>query len=258
MERGWARRLGVEIFIISIIGAALGLIGPFGTFAMPGGVRIAVWIAFILGGYACFRPMILLGETMSAVLHLPPWLGRALALLIASLPTTLLVALMFARFDLSAALQRHDLASLYLEVVLIGLIVNAVFELLFHKTKVQPPAPLESPDPPAPSATQPLQAERLPPGFGPVIALKSEDHYVRVFSEQRDILLLIRLRDAIAMLADGGGKQVHRSWWVARAGVLHVRRKGREAEITLVTGHSVPVSRDMMPELRRAGWLDAQ
>ena len=61
--------------------------------------------------------------------------------------------------------------------------------------------------------------------------------------------------DAVAETAPLAGAQVHRSWWVAKAAVASVRRDGRTAVITLTSGHEAPVARDMMPQLRAAGWL---
>ncbi|KTE11438.1 hypothetical protein ATE71_11760 [Sphingopyxis sp. H115] len=57
----------------------------------------------------------------------------------------------------------------------------------------------------------------LPPGFGPVGALKGEDHYVRVIGTRSEELILMRMRDAIARLDNADGLRIHRSWWVARA-----------------------------------------
>ena len=65
----------------------------------------------------------------------------------------------------------------------------------------------------------------------------------------------MRMGDAIERLGSADGLRVHRSWWVARAGISAVRRDGRSATITLVNGQEAPVARDMMPALRAAGWL---
>ena len=82
-----------------------------------------------------------------------------------------------------------------------------------------------------------------------------DSHYVRVIGEAREELILMRMRDAIERLDNADGLRVHRSWWVAKDAVASVRRDGRAAILTLRSGHEVPVARDMMPQLRAAGWL---
>lgn len=65
----------------------------------------------------------------------------------------------------------------------------------------------------------------------------------------------MRMRDAIERLEGADGLRIHRSWWVAKNAVVSVRRDGRTAIITLTGNHEAPVARDMMPQLRAAGWL---
>ena len=101
-----------------------------------------------------------------------------------------------------------------------------------------------------------MLAGRLPPGFGPLLALKGEDHYVRAYAQDRDILILMRLRDAVAELDGmGEGMQVHRSWWVARAAIAEVQRDGRTLHLCLSNGTIVPVSRDAAARLKDARWV---
>ena len=42
-----------------------------------------------------------------------------------------------------------------------------------------------------------------------------EDHYVRVFTDAGESLILLRLSDAMAEVRDVPGLQIHRSHWVA-------------------------------------------
>lgn len=109
------------------------------------------------------------------------------------------------------------------------------------------------PTTPAPRRTSPPSsfADRLPPAFGPVLALKGEDHYVRAIGAKQSVLVLIRLRDAIAEL-NAPGERVHRSWWVARAGTSSITRRGQEAMIQLSDdGTQVPVSAKPCPACAR-------
>ncbi len=98
---------------------------------------------------------------------------------------------------------------------------------------------------------------RMPEGLeGPILSLRTEDHYLRIHTPSGEGLLLGRLRDAETELEPWEGMRVHRSWWVARAAVERLERDGRRVVLHLVTGQEVPVSRTYQPALKQAGWLD--
>ncbi len=86
---------------------------------------------------------------------------------------------------------------------------------------------------------------RLSRGFaGEILALESEDHYVRVHGPTRSELLLIRLREAILEMDGIAGEQTHRSWWVASSAIAEC----------LTNGLKVPVTRDSIQRLQRSGF----
>ena len=250
------RKIATEIFLVSLVGLVLGLFGPFGTFEMPTALRIAYWIIFGITGYAIFRPLIIVGRWLSETLGISPLIGVGLALLLAALPMTLLVATLLSGFDVRAALRWNGLGLLYFQVWLIGFLTNALFSFVFSKL---PEATADAPEAAKPASPAPPQRspvlEGLPIGFGPILALKGEDHYVRVIGEARETLVLSRMRDAIASLGDDEGLQVHRSWWVARDAIRSVRREGRAAILELSNGTDVPVSRENMAALKASGWV---
>lgn len=247
------KQLAIEVMLVLVVGFALGLIGPFGTYEMSTASRLLYWIVFGVAGYAIFRPLVIVGGWLSETLRIPRAVGIGLALLIAALPMTLLVAALLFRFNLSEALRWDGIGLLYFQVWLIGFLTNGFFQLLFRKPAAATAAVM--PTDSAPASVEPAFTARLPAGFGPLLALKGEDHYVRAISATREELILIRLRDAIAELGGVEGLQVHRSWWVAKAGVSRVRRDGRTAVITLTTGAEVAVARNKMAELRALSWI---
>lgn len=87
-----------------------------------------------------------------------------------------------------------------------------------------------------------------------LLALKSEGHYLKVYTDQGSELVLMRLKDAIAESAPVEGMQVHRSWWIARAAVLDQRRREGRTELKLDEETWVPVSRTYAATWREAGW----
>jgi len=67
--------------------------------------------------------------------------------------------------------------------------------------------------------------------------------------------VLMRLRDATALIGDLEGMQVHRSWWVARGAVEDVLRDGRNIRLKLARGIEAPVARAQVAVLREARWI---
>lgn len=259
-----ARKIAIESFLMIVAGIILALIGPFGSYELPLVQRLILWPLMILCGYPIFGGLGAVARWLAEAVRIPYALTITLGLIVGSMPMTLLVMLLWRRASIDQALQSPLLGAIYLQVLVIGVIIHTAMYLLFR--------PAADPEPPAsPSASpilQPVIAETdestavaakpalpLPPGFGPVRALKGEDHYVRVIGEGREELILMRLRDAIDRLGTTDGLRVHRSWWVSRAAVVAVRRDGRSAILRLTGGQEVPVARDMMPQLRAAGWL---
>ena len=265
-----ARSIGRDLLVMAAIGLLAALIGPFGTYAAPLGIRIGQWELFTLGGYLFFRPVIAGGEALSARSALPRLAGIALACLLASFPTTMLVAWGLSGMALSR-LSVGDLAALFPDVLVMGGIATAV-QLAVARARRPAHRPVEAPasrDLPAPvtetqapeetlkraAAPAPFLA-RLPAHLGAeLLAIENEDHYVRVHTALGSTLLLMRMRDAVAELADIDGLRVHRGWWVARAAVAQVLRRDRAMALRLVNGLEVPVARNEVPAIRAAGWV---
>ncbi len=76
-----------------------------------------------------------------------------------------------------------------------------------------------------------------------LLAIKSEDHYLRVYTSVGEELILMRLSDAIKSLADADGMQTHRSWWVARHTIKDIKRKQGKLFLKTESDLVVPVSR---------------
>lgn len=76
---------------------------------------------------------------------------------------------------------------------------------------------------------------------GDIVYLKSEDHYVYVYTAIGSSLIRMRFRDAVAGLGEWG-IQVHRSYWVAYRHMIQVKKRDRILELWLTDNHKVPVS----------------
>lgn len=96
---------------------------------------------------------------------------------------------------------------------------------------------------PAPGGAAVL-LEKLPTRLGKnIVAIKAEEHYTRIYTDQGESLILIRFSDAIALLSQLGGVQTHRSYWVNAAYVESYIKDGRNSHIRMKTGVDIPVSR---------------
>lgn len=249
--RSFPRRLALDLAIIAGIGLVAGLIGPFGTFAAPLGWRIGYWMLFALAGFALFRPMAPLADGLAGRTRLPRLALVPLVLLLPSIPMTGLVLLLIEGYHVGDALAAPRLLQLFAQVWLLGTLVFGLFMLIHRDPRAAPAGPTDMPAD-APATTGPALADRLAPGFGPILALRAEDHYVRVIGETGSALLLMRLADAIGEMGAVEGSRVHRSWWVARAAVLRLEPSGRRAVLHLANGETAPVSRDNLAAVRAA------
>ena len=98
----------------------------------------------------------------------------------------------------------------------------------------------------------PAFLKRLPdPIKGDVLALKAEDHYVRVFTDKGNSLIHYRFKDALADISSLNGVQTHRSYWVEQSAITDLESDGQSLYLALTTGLKVPVSRTYVNDVKR-------
>lgn len=92
---------------------------------------------------------------------------------------------------------------------------------------------------------------------GDVLAVSAEDHYCRIhLAAKSERLIHARFSDVVAELAHVDGAQIHRSAWIAAAGVCGARRAGRSWELILPSGKPLRVSATYRELAKKRGWLD--
>jgi len=121
-----------------------------------------------------------------------------------------------------------------------------------HSDRPDPPPGHAGSTPASPEGAAPIRQDleqntpflkRLPPeARGEIVFLKTENHYVQVYTTAGSGRLLLRFADAVAELGDRGMK-VHRSYWVAHEQVLEVVKRDNRTLLRLTGDHEVPVSR---------------
>ena len=118
-----------------------------------------------------------------------------------------------------------------------------------EESPVASPRPqLLRPAPPAP----PAFLERFdPPVTGQLFAVQAQEHYVRAITAEGAPTTLYRFGDALRELEGLSGLQVHRSFWVADAGVAALKSGKRGLRIVLRNGEQVPVSARHADDVQR-------
>ncbi|HLL58657.1 MAG TPA: LytTR family DNA-binding domain-containing protein [Allosphingosinicella sp.] len=230
-----------------VVGLLLGLAGPFGSYpAYPTGTRYAFWLGLTAAGVVA---------AVAADAALPVSRLRAGAIRIAvlafvsALPMTFVVAWTMSLVQPGRFFTPQQLPALF------GC-VAAVQLLIVYTTKTRAPEvedlarlgaapPFQEPGAEAvPAAFPAALLSRLPPEIGSdIIALETEDHYLRIHAAGGSALILMRMADAVALLDPRLGAQVHRRWWVAEAAVAGMQTEGQKLSLCLIDNTLVPVGR---------------
>ena len=266
------RQILIDLAVMGVIGVFLGLIGPFGSINQPLAIRLLYWVTFAFAGYAIYRPMGALVDLAHRALNLPTAPLWLVAVLIATVPMAVLVHAVQAMPEWPRMMPPDQALVHYASVFVIGGAVTMLFQVLGARSggvspvEAQPEPRVEADAAQASPQSQPAVSQQtavpnplldqLPAELGSsIIALEMEDHYVRVHTALGSALVLMRLRDAMALIADQEGMQVHRSWWVARAAVEDVVRDGRNVRLKLARDIEAPVARANVAALRDARWI---
>lgn len=257
----WIRRILIELALLSVVALVLASVGPYGTYAAaPFGERLAYWLRTGAAGYAIYRPLVAALAAGARLLQFREEAGWALATVLGSL----LLSYWLWWFGPVVRLTRplptaQELVDTFGQVLLLsGLCVVALW-LFVQRDRSGPPLGAQpvAPDTRSPGLGAQLAA-RLPARLGgDVIALRTEDHYVRVYTRIGDALVLMRMSDAIGELVGIPGIQVHRSWWIARDAIVAVERRGRTTRVHLSNGLTAPVARDRLKTVATAGLAQA-
>jgi hypothetical protein len=271
----WLRRTLLELWGITLLAVVVGFLGPFGTYVGTSLVeRVSEWAGLLFGAYIIVRPWIWGLQRVSRLTSLPAGPLILWGVVAISLP----LAMVWRSVGQDAYRALDGYAELLPFALLCAVAVLGVTRwarAANHRFAAQVLEPAGPPhrgdmrstgaigDGDAPTVEKPIEngevprlLARLSPGFqAPIIALQSEDHYVRVHGRKGSELILIRLRDAIVEMAGVPGEQVHRSWWIAREGVIATIRAGRGWSLRLVNGELAPIARESVYRLRRSGFL---
>jgi len=235
-----------------VVALVLGLIGPFGTFALlPLFPRLAYWLAVVaLNWMLCDIAVRWVDGHLPDELPLRRVVVPLTGALAVSIPATGVVTL---ANGLSGIGWPGAILTLYGQVLLLlGAIAVPVYALadLQEATQQRQPGSAEG-------TAQGLSLFRVRlsgPLDGDLLCLEMQDHYLKVHTSAGSEMILCRMEDAAREL-EGLGQRVHRSWWVANAARQGIARDGARLVIRLPNGLQVPVGRTYRPALKAAGWI---
>jgi hypothetical protein len=91
-------------------------------------------------------------------------------------------------------------------------------------------------------ATAGLIAGSQLPADAELLAIKAEQHYIQIWSDQGTDMVRYRFKDLANSLAECNGAQVHRSWWVNLDQVTSCNQDGRKMDLIIEDELTVPVS----------------
>ena len=222
--------LGYQALGLAAAVAVLAWLGPFdtwGSLSLPD--RVGFWtlatsVNWLFG--------LVLGSAAGLVFDRRGVLAWAAAVIggsaVAAVPGTTVVWLLVAAYMDHRMTEVAEIASLYSQVIVIHLVLNALVTwLIWGKSR---PGGAEgeavSPHPIGESPSAPF-LERLPSRLGRnLLHLHMQDHYVEAHTDEGSELLLLRFRDTLRELDGLDGAQVH----LLALGGEKRRRRGREAQ----------------------------
>ena len=258
------RLLLPNLLTVTAVGLLLGFLAPFGSGnAAP--LRVyGYWLTVCLVGYWVYAPLVLASDqfTLRYLKHL--WLRVALGALMASVVMAALVPLLTSGFFSTTLFWPNHFFNALPQTIVIGgvitLITFAREQLQSQKLRLQESAQLIA------SHTQIMQhnestgAEQILRNLphqkrGKLLALETDDHYLKVYTDKGDHLVLMRLKDALLILKDYPGVQIHRSWWVAEQAVTGVKKVNRKTLLVLSNNKEAPVSRTYAEQVKERGWI---
>lgn len=216
--------------------------GPFGTLEMALPLRAFYW-AFAIG-LAIVMSNVIIRLAFSRATFLP-WFLRGVfgALVFSVIYAGILSTFGKLALDTRGTFPGFGLMLIY--VVPTAIAITIIVSLFIEMDERREAEPTIGPA---------RFLKRLKPTLGTrLIRLSMQDHYVEAVTDKGNQLILMRFADALDELDGIEGWRIHRSHWVAEAGLAALKRDGGKAMIITTDGAELPVSRTYMPVLREEG-----
>lgn len=250
-----------------VFGLLVAFLNPYGSDGLQDGLaQTLYWVGACVLGLLIARPIALLTFAYSVKKNHSAAMAFALFTAVASFPVFVLIVLGDITItgadprswsQIVALVERENMSFFdfvvwYFEVLFICVLLFGFITYLTHKTEAIPgtSAAVSSP------GTHYMFFKKLPADLGQnLICLSMEDHYIRVYTDKGDHLLLMRFKDAVEALEGYAGFQTHRSWWVASNAIINTEKDKRRHFLVLSNDMKVPVSQTYQGTLKEQGFL---
>ncbi len=239
----------------TFLGLVLGLLGPFGSYSLSLVPRLLYWIVVFNLGYFIYyiahkvTQNFLVDKqnnrnnknTQRLILFITPTL-------LAAIPLSYLVAFTTQLlYGIDIGLTSLALTVLP-QVLVLGLAIDFLIGLINPGTDKKKPNHVD-----IEKAGQAF-INRIPTKLGnDLICLVMEDHYMIVYTQKGNHMLLMRMKDALVELEGFHGMQVHRSNWIAIDQVKYVNKTPRKTVLVMTNGIEISVSRKYLATIKEAG-----
>lgn len=243
-----------------LVAVVLGLIflQPFGLNEIGSIQRITYWTFISMMGYCLYGSIFILGGKILPKVSVN--FSYPFPVILCGFVASILMALvvMFAGsifFDIQAP-YGHQFLVILPQTLTIGILLLAVTVVTDYITEQNKRSQLGQNSEVLHKQATDAFLQNIPIKMrGELLCLETEDHYLRVHTNKGHHLLLMRFRDAMAILEDAKGGQVHRSWWVADSAVIEALREGRKISLLLKNDVVVPVSRKFSSDVKDRNFL---
>lgn len=234
-------RSAVPVIVWLTISLAVAISGPFGSYAsLTFAERLLYWPLLI--GLA-----VVVSAAIRAFVHGTLNMSSSVG---GTVLTAVLIAVTLTPPLYLAVQWLFDpvfggLAGFFEIFLVVSCVSLGVCALRVSITTTNDSAPQEEPTMAETTLEAPRLLRRIEPVMqGQIWAMTVRDHYVDVQTDKGKSSILMRFSDAMEEVQPLLGAQVHRSHWVAWAGVGSVCRESGKVILHLKNGHQIPVSRN--------------
>ncbi|MEW6998918.1 LytTR family DNA-binding domain-containing protein [Colwelliaceae bacterium BS250] len=251
-----------DLLIVLVVGMLLGFLAPFGMNEVPLFLAILYWVVTCACGYFIFMPCSQLGERYLVTLVPQHWARMILTLMVACVLMSLFVPFsVWLFFDVSIDYPNQFWLVLPKVMIIGGILtfIGVVKDYINRQnSKLSKSVQIIDQHQQENSNQDELQLQtfmaQLPVDKrGKLFCLEMCDHYLKVYTDKGHHLILMRFKDALALLSNYQGLQTHRSWWVAIDAIAKVHKDGRKTYLELSNQLQVPVSKTYADAVKIAG-----
>ncbi|KGJ95709.1 LytTR family DNA-binding domain-containing protein [Thalassotalea sp. ND16A] len=250
-----------DLLTVLVVGILLGFLAPFGMNEVPLFLAIFYWVVTCTCGYFIYMPCNQLSERYLVKLVPNHWGRLIITMIVASVLMSFFVPFsVWLFFDITINYPQQFWQVLPKAIIIGGILtfIGIVKDYINRQNaKLSKSAQLIDQQLQESSSQDELQLQKFMAELpvekrGKLLCLEMSDHYLKVYTDKGHHLILMRFKDALALLSGYQGLQTHRSWWVAIEAIAKVHKDGRKTYLELANELQVPVSKTYAEAVKAA------